>query len=479
MRSRDRLQPDLHGLSRRPRPPARYRRTHPNGPWIYTGGTAWEFQYVPGDEFPVFDTVHGKVGLAMCSEVYVPEVARALALRGAELIFMPAGKDKNTLWATWRTLIWARAIENLALVVTTQNLFDHGERGLAMVAAPEEIMFESTAAGMTVVDVDLARVRYLRIDTRRGRIVRQVRRQAGPAWPAMAAAGALRRISIRGRCAKRRSEFGRACPLAPILVPGPVLAMPPAASSARRKSAPMPRRCARSKPMPPRAGTWLAASSWPCARPLSGFDPLFERGEAHALGAVTHRPSSGSWTACRASRWRSSPRRLRRSRARDDFEISDLRTIAVRGMVDEEHLPPLAEGKSLLIWHSRRRFCSNCGARDTLGRCRMAARLRELQDAALPAHRPRRHHAGDRRRALPARPLRALRDQFLVVPGGFRRARRDHRRGGAARSPRGGRHRLRPGEIFPLAAVAVSVLADDRLPCAGAVARARGRSQRA
>ena len=144
------------------RAPARYRRTHPNGPWIYTGGNAWEFQYVPGDEFPVFDTVHGKVGLAMCSEVYVPEVARALALRGAELIFMPAGKDKGTLWATWRALIWARAIENLALVVTTQNLFDHSERGLAMVAAPEAILFESTAAGMAVVDVDLERVRYLR-----------------------------------------------------------------------------------------------------------------------------------------------------------------------------------------------------------------------------------------------------------------------------------------------------------------------------
>ena len=33
---------------------ARYRRTHPNGPWIYTGGPWWEFQYVAGDEFPVF-----------------------------------------------------------------------------------------------------------------------------------------------------------------------------------------------------------------------------------------------------------------------------------------------------------------------------------------------------------------------------------------------------------------------------------------
>src|SRR5712691_917387 len=68
------------------RAPARYRRTHPNGPWIYTGGPWWEFQYVPGDEFPVFETKFGRVGLAMCSEVYVPEVAHAdLGARHREL----------------------------------------------------------------------------------------------------------------------------------------------------------------------------------------------------------------------------------------------------------------------------------------------------------------------------------------------------------------------------------------------------------
>jgi predicted amidohydrolase len=142
-----------------------YKRTHPNGPWIYTGGEWWEFQYVPGDEFPVFDTTEGKVGLAMCSEVYMPEVTRALALRGAELIFMPAGTDKRRLWATWRHLIWARAIENLAVVVTTQNIFKREERGLAMVASPEEVLFESTAPGMFVVDLSLDRVRALRAST--------------------------------------------------------------------------------------------------------------------------------------------------------------------------------------------------------------------------------------------------------------------------------------------------------------------------
>ncbi len=144
------------------RPPDRYRRTHPLGPWIYTGGDYWDFDYVAADEFPVFETPLGVLGLAMCSEVYVPEVARRLALNGAELILLPAGSDKKLLWETWRHLIWARAIENLAIVVTTQNLLNPDDRGLAMVASPEEVLFETTAAGTFLVDVDLTRVRELR-----------------------------------------------------------------------------------------------------------------------------------------------------------------------------------------------------------------------------------------------------------------------------------------------------------------------------
>ena len=143
-------------------PPGKYRRTHPPGPWIYTGGRYWDFHYVPGDEYPVFETERGQVGLAMCSEVYMPEVTRALALRGAEMIFLPAGVDKLALWATWRNLIWSRAIENLAVVVTTQNLFGPEEKGLAMVATPEEVVFETTQAGLFIVEADLERVRELR-----------------------------------------------------------------------------------------------------------------------------------------------------------------------------------------------------------------------------------------------------------------------------------------------------------------------------
>jgi predicted amidohydrolase len=146
--------------------PQIYRRTHPPGPWAYKDGPAigveWDFDYVAGDELPVFETAHGTIGLAMCSEVYVPEVSRVLALRGAELILLPAGTEKGPLWETWRHLIWARAIENLAYTATTQNLFFREERGLAMVAAPEAVVLESTEPGVFLAEVDLERVRTLR-----------------------------------------------------------------------------------------------------------------------------------------------------------------------------------------------------------------------------------------------------------------------------------------------------------------------------
>jgi NAD+ diphosphatase len=46
---------------------------------------------------------------------------------------------------------------------------------------------------------------------------------------------------------------------------------------------------------------------------------------------------------------------------RDDLLITDLRSVAMRGLVAQEHLPQFAQAKSLLAWHRRNRFCANCG----------------------------------------------------------------------------------------------------------------------
>jgi NAD+ diphosphatase len=50
-------------------------------------------------------------------------------------------------------------------------------------------------------------------------------------------------------------------------------------------------------------------------------------------------------------------------KARDDLFVTDLRSIAVQGLVAPEHLPPLAEAKAMLHWHARHRYCSNCGVK--------------------------------------------------------------------------------------------------------------------
>lgn len=139
----------------------RYNRTIPKGPWLYKGGRFWDFDYQEDDELPVFDTPFCKVGLLLCSEVYSPELSRILALKGAEIIFLPAGICKYELHETWRNLIWARAIENLAYTATCQNIFA-AEHGLAMICSPEEIVIESTKSGIFTAECDLGRIRWLR-----------------------------------------------------------------------------------------------------------------------------------------------------------------------------------------------------------------------------------------------------------------------------------------------------------------------------
>ena len=81
----------------------------------------------PGSETPVFDTDFGRVGLMICWDSSYPEVARGLAARGAEVLFLP-------IWGGVEQLVQARAIENQVHVVASgydfrSGIFDRrGER---------------------------------------------------------------------------------------------------------------------------------------------------------------------------------------------------------------------------------------------------------------------------------------------------------------------------------------------------------------
>jgi predicted amidohydrolase len=78
----------------------------------------------PGQDYPVFDTDFGRVGMMICWDVFFPEVARKLAAQGAEVILMP-------IWGGQELLARARAQENqLHLVASGYDfrtaIFDRG-----------------------------------------------------------------------------------------------------------------------------------------------------------------------------------------------------------------------------------------------------------------------------------------------------------------------------------------------------------------
>ena len=50
-----------------------------------------------GDEVKLFETDFGKIGVLVCFDFHFPEVARMLALRGAELLLVPMASDGRLL----------------------------------------------------------------------------------------------------------------------------------------------------------------------------------------------------------------------------------------------------------------------------------------------------------------------------------------------------------------------------------------------
>lgn len=91
-------------------------------------------------------------------------------------------------------------------------------------------------------------------------------------------------------------------------------------------------------------------------------DPLFTLAETRQLGTAAEIVFLGLIEGAPRFAVALDPATAEALKARDGFLVTDLRSIAVRGLVAADHLPPLAEGKALLNWHGRHRFCSNCGA---------------------------------------------------------------------------------------------------------------------
>lgn len=69
-------------------------------------------EYIAGDDYPVFNTSFGKVGMIICYDRQLPEPARIMALKGAQVLFVPA-YGSYTEESGWNTVLMrTRAYEN-------------------------------------------------------------------------------------------------------------------------------------------------------------------------------------------------------------------------------------------------------------------------------------------------------------------------------------------------------------------------------
>jgi predicted amidohydrolase len=83
------------------------------------GGESWRESsaYEPGTQSMTADLGGVTLGFAICYDLRFPQLFRAEALAGAEILSVPAAFTRQTGEAHWHVLIRARAIENGAFVV--------------------------------------------------------------------------------------------------------------------------------------------------------------------------------------------------------------------------------------------------------------------------------------------------------------------------------------------------------------------------
>ena len=119
----------------------------------------------PGTELPPIIEIDGmKVGVMTCYDLRFPELARALALQGADVIVVPAawfrGPNKERHWEILNT---ARALENTCYVVAVGEC---GARniGQSMVVDPLGVVVLGLgeAPGLGFCELDPARIAHAR-----------------------------------------------------------------------------------------------------------------------------------------------------------------------------------------------------------------------------------------------------------------------------------------------------------------------------
>jgi predicted amidohydrolase len=145
---------------------ATYRKLHLFDVTVDDGPSDRESARVtPGDRAVVASVDGAGLGLSICYDLRFPELYRALAVAGAELLAVPAVFTERTGRDHWEVLLRARAIENGAFVIAAGGCGPGGPGaipawGHSMVVDPWGRVIATAGAGEAIVraELDLAMV---------------------------------------------------------------------------------------------------------------------------------------------------------------------------------------------------------------------------------------------------------------------------------------------------------------------------------
>jgi len=121
----------------------------------------------PGDETVVSEVEGWPVGLTVCYDLRYPELYRALAVAGAEILTVPAAFTLSTGRDHWELLLRARAVENQCFVVAA-NQWGRAEGGKesygrSLIVDPWGVVLAQAPDEDCVVTAELDRARLREI----------------------------------------------------------------------------------------------------------------------------------------------------------------------------------------------------------------------------------------------------------------------------------------------------------------------------
>jgi predicted amidohydrolase len=149
---------------------AQYRKIHLFDVNLTNGEQHHESRRIaPGNEIVTAEIDGITFGLTICYDVRFPELYRLLALRGAQILLVPAGFTLHTGRDHWEILLRARAIENLCYVLAPAQIGSHPPNqhcfGRSMIIDPWGLVLAQAPdiPGVTLADIDLEAINQVRM----------------------------------------------------------------------------------------------------------------------------------------------------------------------------------------------------------------------------------------------------------------------------------------------------------------------------